>query len=187
MGAADDVKTFNDKTGREWSIDLSFGLWRKIKAEAGVDLLDVAMPDGKSLEQLARLEVLAEVLWHYCAEQAAAAGITKEQFWDALDGPAIHAGVLAIVKDLEDFSRSPSFAALAVSMEEAATRTAELCAAMQAEAGEARQIARQTMSTLIGMPASAPASSASTPTGGASASSPGLPKDPDATPGTVQV
>lgn len=187
MGAADHVKTFKDKTGREWSIDLSFGLWRRIKAEAGVDLLDVAMPDGKSLEQLSRLEVLAEVLWLYVAEQAGAAGITREEFWDALSGEAVHAGVFAIVKDLEDFSRSPSFAALRVSMEEAANRTAELCAAMSAEQGKARQLARETMSTLIGMPASAPASSASTPTAGDSANSPGPPTDPDATPGTVQV
>lgn len=191
MGATlDRMKKFHDKTGREWSIDLSFGLWRRIKADCGIDLLDVAMPDGKALQQLSRLEVLAEVLWAYVADQAASAGITREQFWDALDGAAVHAGVFAIVGDLEDFSRSPSFAALRVSMEEAATKTAQVCAAMAAPDGDARRMAREAMaglsSTPGGTPASAPASSAPTPTPGASASSTGQPEPSAVNPGTVQ-
>lgn len=181
------MKLFRDKLDREWRVDLSFGLWQRIKAETGCDLLDIAMPDGQALRQLTQMETLGVVLWLYVADQAAAAGIDRDDFWKALDGRAIHAAGKAIVDDLEDFSQSPQFSALRVAMEEAETQVGALSAAIRDPAGEVRQILRSGFSTPGSTPASSPGSSASTPDPGASASSSGPPTDPDVTPGTVQV
>lgn len=181
------MKLFRDKFGREWRVDLSFSLWQRIKAEAGVDLLDIALPDGQALRQLTQMETLGVVLWMYVAEQAAMAGIDRDDFWRALDGRAIHTGAKAIVDDLEDFSQSPQFSALRVAMEEAETKVAALSAAIREPEGEVRRLLRSGFSTPGSTPASSPASSEPTPSDGASANSSGPPTDPDATTGTVQV
>ena len=191
------MKSFKDRNGLEWKIDLSFALWRRIKSETGIDLLDVAMPDTKSLRQLAEMENVGVVLWLYCEAQAVEAGIDRETFWRALHGPAIETGMKAIVDDLEDFSQSPQFTALRVSMEEAVGKMTAMREAIEDPSGEIRQTIRGTFagsppppspSTPGATPASAPASSAPIPTSGeGSESFTGPPKDPDMTPGSVQV
>ena len=198
MGAADDMKTFQDRNGKAWRIELSFALWRRIKAETEIDLLDVAMPDGKALRQLAEMENVGVVLWLYCEAQAVEAGIDRETFWMALHGDAIETGMKAIVDDLEDFSRSPQFTALRVSMEEAVEKMSSMRARIEDPSGEIRTTIREAFagdspplppspSTPGTTPASVPASSAATPISGDSATSSEPPRDPDTTPGSVQV
>jgi hypothetical protein len=184
------VQTFTDSTGKSWRLDLSFGLWRKIQAETGIDLLDVATPDSKSLTQLAdiRTGAIGVVLWLYVEDQAKANAITQEAFWKALDGPAINAATLALVRDLEDFSQShPQVTTLRVATEEAMAAMDRTSDAAKAREEEIRTKCRSLLSTLGNEPASGPASSAPTPTPGEPAISSGPPKDPDETPGTVQV
>jgi len=181
------MKSFVDKLGRQWRVDLNFALWQRIKAETGCDLLDIAMPDGQSLRQLTQMETLGVVLWLYVADQAAAAGIDRDDFWRALDGQAIHTAAKAIVDDLEDFSRSPQFSALRVAMEEAEQRVAAVSAAILDPEGEVRKLFRSGFSTPGNTPASLPESSNATPAPGACGISNGPPTDPDVTPGTVQV
>lgn len=192
------MKKFQDRNGREWKIELSFALWRRIKSETEIDLLDVAMPDAKSLRQLSQMENVGVVLWLYCEAEALEAGIDRETFWLALHGPAIETGMKAIVDDLEDFSQSPQFTALRVSMEEAVGKMSSMRGAIEDPSGEIRQKIRATFAgdsppppspSIPGdTPASAPESSAPTPTSGEDSESfTGLPKDPDTTPGSVQV
>lgn len=190
------MRSFSDRNARAWKIELSFALWRRIKGETGIDLLDVAMPDGKALRQLTEMENVGVVLWLYCEEEALAAGIDRETFWRALHGPAIEAAMAALVDDLEDFSQSPQFSALRVAMTEAKAEVERQRAEILDPGGEIGRTIRSVMrspespaapSTRGPAPSNAPASSASTPTGGPSATSTTPANPDDAMRGTVQV
>lgn len=193
MGPTDGVtadlppqRSFRDRLGRQWTMALSFALWRSIRDELGVDLLDVALPDGKALQQLSRLDVIGPVLWAYVADQAAAAGVDRDDFWRSLHGQAIEDAMRELVADLEDFSRSPQIAALRVAMDQAATRVEELREAIRDPATEIGAKIRSSLSTPGGGPASSPAASDHTPCDGApSASSSGPPTADAATSGTA--
>lgn len=179
-------RSFRDRLGRRWTMALSFALWRSIRDELGVDLLDVAMPDGKALQQLSRLDVIGPVLWAYVADQAAAAGVDRDDFWRSLHGQAIEDAMRELVADLEDFSRSPQIAALRVAMDQAATKVEELREAIRDPATEIGAKIRSSLSTPGDGPASSPASSAPIRSSGApSASCSGPPTADAATSGTA--
>lgn len=184
------VQTFTDKAGRVWRLDLSFALWQRIKAETSIDLLDVAMPDSQSLQKLAdiRTGLIGVVLWLYVEEQATAAGVDRDTFWKALDGAAINAAAVALVRDLEDFSQShPQMMTLRVAMEEAMEALDRGSEAMRNRETEIRQKCRSLLSTPGSRPSDSPASSDATPDPGASATSSSRARDADETPGSVQV
>lgn len=196
MGSADDgvepvaevppQRAFRDRHGRRWVMGLSFALWRSIRDELGVDLLDVAMPDGKALSQLTRMDSIGPVLWAYVADQAAAAGIDRDDFWRSLHGQAIEHAMTALVEDLEDFSRSPQFAALRVAMDEAAIKVDGMRAAIHDPTTTLGQQIRQSLSTPGAGPASSPGSSAAThSSGGPSATCNGPPTVDAAPSGTA--
>jgi hypothetical protein len=191
------MKTFKDRDGKSWRVELSFALWRRIKAETEIDLLDVAMPDGKALGQLSKLENVGVVLWLYVEEQAVSEGIDRETFWRALHGEAIETAMEAVVEDLEDFSRSPQFSALRVAMMETSAEVERTREDIRNPEGTLRKKIRDVInqsespapqSTLGNTLASAPASSEGIPTtGSASETSISPPRDDDAILGTVQV
>lgn len=184
------MQTFTDKSGRVWRLDLSFALWQTIKAETSIDLLDVAMPDSQSLAKLAdiRTGLIGVVLWLYVEEQAAAAGVDRETFWKALDGTAINAASVALVRDLEDFSQShPQMMTLRVAMEEAMEAMDRGSEAMRNREAEIRGKCRALLSTPGSKPSDSPASSDAIPAPGASAISFSPAKHDDETPGSVQV
>jgi len=180
------VKPFKDKLGREWQLDMSFDLWMTIKREAGVDLLDVAMPDGQSLAKLLDPGTFGVVIWLYVAEQAAAKGVDRTDFWRALDGLAIYSANEAMAADMADFSRNPWFTALRVGIQEAAVEIRAKQAEMEAPDSVARQVMRAALSTPGATPASSPESSAEPRSSGdGSASSSGPPRPGNETSGTA--
>jgi hypothetical protein len=184
------MQTFSDKAGRVWRLDLSFALWQTIKAETSIDLLDVAMPDSQSLAKLAdiRTGLIGVVLWLYVEDQATAAGVDRETFWKALDGTAINAATVALVRDLEDFSQShPQMMTLRVAMEEALQALDRGSEEMRNREAEIRQKCRSLLSTPGSSPSDSPASSDAILAPGASAISSSPVKDDDVTPGSVQV
>ena len=184
------MQTFTDKAGRVWRLDLSFALWQTIKAETSIDLLDIAMPDSQSLTKLAdiRTGLIGVVLWLYVEEQAKAAGVDRDTFWKALDGSAINAASVALVRDLEDFSQShPQMMTLRVAMEEALETLDRGSEVMRNREAEIRQKCRSLLSTPGSRPSDLPASSDATPAPGASAISSSRARDDDETPGSVQV
>jgi len=96
------MRTFTDNAGRAWTVSINVDAVRKVRAEAGVDLLEVA--DGKLIDRLAEDPVLlCGAIYACCREQAEARNISPEDFGRAMAGDAIDAAVAAFLEDLVDF------------------------------------------------------------------------------------
>jgi hypothetical protein len=142
------MATFADRSGRVWQINTNLGLWKRIKAETGIDLLDIATHESESLRKLAQIENIGTVLWLYVEDQAKAAGVSRDAFWDDLNGPAITAGMYAIVEDLVVFTGSPQMAALRVGMQEAEKQLKEVADKANDQDSEIRVKIREALATL---------------------------------------
>jgi hypothetical protein len=72
---------FIDSSGRVWPITIDFPDISRIKREADVDLLtDAGMARVSQLKTIEDYELLANVLYIVCSDQADRYGVTDEQF-----------------------------------------------------------------------------------------------------------
>jgi hypothetical protein len=99
--------TFNDREGRVWDVRLDLGLCLKLRNLHRIDLLDETKA-GEITALLIDRERLGNVLWLFVGDQAAAVGITKDQFFSALDADALTAGWGALADAFTDFCPSPT-------------------------------------------------------------------------------
>lgn len=76
-----DIASFKDGTGREWILELSVGLIKKIKKDTGVDF-DLFIKDAKRMASIITEEPhkLVECLWVMCEGQATAMSVSPEEF-----------------------------------------------------------------------------------------------------------
>lgn len=103
------MRTFRDREGREWQIDLTLGALMRIKASTGMDMLDVDLSAADGPAEFRRLATdpitLADTLCAVCRSQITARSLTDEQFADALGGEAIDTALVALVQEWADFFR----------------------------------------------------------------------------------
>ncbi|VTU00997.1 Uncharacterized protein OS=Isosphaera pallida (strain ATCC 43644 / DSM 9630 / IS1B) GN=Isop_2427 PE=4 SV=1 [Gemmataceae bacterium] len=97
--------TFTDAEGHEWRLRLTVGAVADVKRDAGVDIGGVTRSDAAWLRFLFGEDPgpFVATLWALCAGQAAAAGVTPEQFAHRLDGPALEAAGAALAGAIADF------------------------------------------------------------------------------------
>lgn len=175
---------FTDRAGRRWALELTYGLAKKIAKETGFSFLAL---NEKALDRLVSDEdYLVDVVWRLVADQAAADGVTREQFEASLDRETLTRILQAIAEALVNFSRPdvrPAVEALMKTIWESKEQAGivakerilgpKVSAARQkllADLG--RQIEEQFTKSLAGMssPSAGPESPASTPDPSASAS-----------------
>jgi hypothetical protein len=100
------MHAFSDTTGRQWDLSLTIGAAKRVKGLLNVDLLDLA---GGNPPLITRLHtdamLLVDVIFALLKPQADAAGITAEQFGEALGGDAAWNAYQAFAAELEDFFR----------------------------------------------------------------------------------
>jgi len=100
-----ETRSFKDAEGRTWIVRVDVNALRRVKALAGIDLMDVVNDQGR---MLARLEAdpvtLVDVLYAICKPDADAKGVTDETFGAALLGDAIDTATSALLESLADFS-----------------------------------------------------------------------------------
>lgn len=91
------MRSFRDRMGNAWDLDLNVGVLLRIKSELGFNLLDKpeTMPDD--------IENLVNILWVCVAPQLREKGITPEQFGESLDGGCMKAAVDTFMEELMDF------------------------------------------------------------------------------------
>lgn len=98
------MKTFKDKSGREWIIEITVGSMRRVKS-----LLDIKLTDAISGDLMQRLcsdEILmADLLYVLCKPQADIREVSDEQFGEGLAGSAFNGAVEAFWEELADFFR----------------------------------------------------------------------------------
>ena len=96
------ARTFNDTKGRSWDLTLTVSGAKRVKALTDTDLLDAI--DGKLLESLVGSPMLlVDVIYAIVKPQADKAGVTAEQFGEALAGNAIDEATSAFLEGLTDF------------------------------------------------------------------------------------
>ena len=104
-----DMKTFTDRTGRSWNVEITVSALKRVRDLAKLDLGQIAeepapgvVPLGRRLDDLA---TLGEVLFALVKPQADAQKVSQEDFLDALDGPAMGRASAAFWPELDCFFR----------------------------------------------------------------------------------
>ena len=95
------MPTFKDTNGREWNVRANVGIIKEVRENLQVNL---AALDGKIFERLQDdPELLVNVLWIVCKEDAAKASITPEKFGEALVGDVIDDATQALTQAIANF------------------------------------------------------------------------------------
>lgn len=96
------MRTFEDAKQRGWGVELDFSAADRIKATAGIDILE-----GSFSEMLMRLgddmRLFARVMFALCQLQALDRGVTQEDFCQALRGGVWDEAMRAFLGECEDF------------------------------------------------------------------------------------
>lgn len=97
------MNEFTDALGHRWRLAFTIGDLPRLRA-AGFDLTAALKTETGVIEFLfGDPERLAAALWVLCESQAAAAGVSPEQFATALDADAIDAACTALMGYVVDF------------------------------------------------------------------------------------
>lgn len=101
------MKTFKDREGTVWTIDITVTAVKRVRAGMDLDLLTA--PDGKVLAELADDDVrMVDLIYWLCKPEADTRNISDEQFGERMAGEAIERAYDAFMEDLTDFFRDPA-------------------------------------------------------------------------------
>lgn len=102
------MHTFKDARDRTWHVAVTVAAAKRCRDLAGTDLLGLVADKLRPLGELLADPVrLVDVLYVLCADQAKAAGVTDEQFGEAMHGDALDHAANAFVEALVDFFPRP--------------------------------------------------------------------------------
>ena len=105
------MRTFKDRTGREWTVDLNITAVKRAKALIGVDILDL-MDETKGTDLLTRIQgnevLMVDLVYVLIKPEADAKGITDEDFGGSMAGEAIDAAYMVLLAEICDFFRNPA-------------------------------------------------------------------------------
>jgi hypothetical protein len=98
------MASFKDSKGREWNLNLTVGMLKPLRENHKFDGRVMAT----SMEQLGTVlfsdpENLVGIVYTMCGDQPSKAGVTPEQFGEAMDGSALEAAGEAVVKAVAGF------------------------------------------------------------------------------------
>ena len=105
------MNCFNDRTGKQWTLDLNIGTARRVKAECGIDLVNVIVFDenGADTSVLQKLSddayLLVSVLYSLCRSQIEKEGLDENSFAERFDAETIMNAVDALIKEVINFSQ----------------------------------------------------------------------------------
>lgn len=160
------MQTFTDSEGRGWKLTITIDTVRRVQSLAGVNLVNIAEADEGQQPLMTRLELdlvlLVDVIWAIVEPQASAAGITSEQFGQALGGEAIASAHDAFWRELADFFRQlrRGDQARAIERQIDLVQAGATAAEQRIDAIDIDGLVEQALGSSSGAP---PASSASTP------------------------
>ena len=105
------MKSFKDKDGKSWIIEVNVRQVRKIRALLNIDLANMIQFDaanGKpNTELLDRLSndpcLLVDVIYVLCKDQADALNITDEKFAESMNGDTVESATVALLEEMVDF------------------------------------------------------------------------------------
>lgn len=158
------MHTFTDALGRSWSVEITVATLKRIRAVAGVDLLEAA--GGTLLDRLVADPVLlGDVLYAVVKPQADDRKITDEDFGSSLAGDAIDSATTALLEEFVAFFPSPRRRVLAQALAKMAGWRATALAAAEARLNDPGLEAAMQAALRGTSSGPAPASAGSTPPG----------------------
>ena len=103
------MQTFKDKNGTLWHIELNVGTAKKVKADCGVDLIEIISVDNNVettvFEKLSRdVGLLVDVLFSLCSIEAKERGVDAEAFAGLFIGETIETSTDALINEIINFS-----------------------------------------------------------------------------------
>ena len=105
------MRTFKDRSGREWTVDLNITEAKRAKSMLKVDILDL-MDEAKGTELLARLQgdeiFVVDLVYVLVKDQADKLGLTDEDFGRSMAGGAIDEAHKVLLAEICDFFRNPA-------------------------------------------------------------------------------
>lgn len=98
------MKTFTDRQGRSWTIEINYTSLRRVKAATGVDLTRLVDPKSDVMGQLTGDPfVLFDCLVALLQPQLDDKGITAEQLGESLDEESADKAAVALIEAAIDF------------------------------------------------------------------------------------
>lgn len=101
------MRTFKTSDGTEWRISVNVGTVKRCLEETGLRLTDLFASEGKIAEFFSDDLKFAEVLWSLIGPQAASAGKTVDDFFQAIDGTVIESAAESLLAEIVDFFQEP--------------------------------------------------------------------------------
>jgi hypothetical protein len=102
------LKTFRDNAGRTWTVAVTVASIKRVRAMAGVDLYGLVDDGFKGLAELLADPIrLVDVLYVLCQAEAEKAGVTDEQFGEAMAGDSIDLATTAFLESFTEFFPAP--------------------------------------------------------------------------------
>lgn len=96
------MASFKDRNGRDWTIKLDGPKIRQIRTDC--DGLDIVSTEGSAYDKMYDDPLLlCDALWILVKQEADAAGITGEKFFEAVSGDVFDAALKAILEAITDF------------------------------------------------------------------------------------
>jgi len=97
---------FTDSTGREWSVELTFGDIKRIRSRMGVDLMGLLDGDPPLVDRLRDdLELSLNLVFAAVEPEAVRLNVSDEEFGRSLGGPAAAGALAALWGAIADFFR----------------------------------------------------------------------------------
>jgi hypothetical protein len=158
------MHTFTDALGRSWSIEITVSTLKRVRALAGVDLIEAA--GGTLLDRLVADPVLlGDVLFACVKPQADERKISDEDFGRSLAGDAIDTATTALLEEFVAFFPKPRRQVLAQALAKLAGWRAAALSAAEARLNDPALDAAVLAALRGPSSGSAPASAGSTPPG----------------------
>ena len=106
------MKSFIDRNKEAWDLDLNIAAAMRlqsrlqIRIEDAVSMTPTRQGEKPLLERIAEDSILLfNIIYVLCEEQAEKRGLTQEDFAARFDGDTIEAATIALLDELENFSR----------------------------------------------------------------------------------
>lgn len=97
------MRTFTDKAGRTWALDVNVAAVKRVRQMIDLDLLDMESAENAFYRLPLDPVRLCEVLYCICKPQADAQGVSSEDFSNAMAGPVIGLAGEQLMEEIADF------------------------------------------------------------------------------------